>query len=374
MLRGMAAKPGKSADILDAVALLVVDMQSSFLDIIEGAAMVVERCGFAIEAARALGLRVLFTEQVPAKLGPTEPRLRALVPNARVFAKSTFSALQAEGLLEYLRRQGIYHLVVAGIEVPVCIYQTALHAVDSDLDVTVLSDCVTGRRLDDCLVTLEALTRAHCHLLPAEAVFYSMLGNAGHPLFPAFNALVKRYAEPGALDAAPPPPHGGREREPERRPAPQPDDRRAEIEPDLAEPEEGAEEQPYIGRDADGAPAVRGAAAGERDENESERTDDAGEAEGEDAAASAPTTNDEGAAGEEGGGRRRRGRRRRGGARRRRGRERAGTPAGPADGGSGGGDTPSEAEVPSAGISSEGPDDSTGGDEAPADEPDRGRE
>lgn len=328
----MAAKPRKSADILDAVALLVVDMQPTFLDVIDGAASVTERCGFAIEAARTLNLRVVFTEQVPAKLGPTDARLRALVPQARVFSKNTFSALQAEGLLEYLRRQGVYHLMLAGIEIPVCIYQTALHAIDSDFDVTVLSDCVTARRADDAIVTLEALTRAHCHVLPSETVYYSMLGSAAHPHFPAYNALVKRYAQPGGLDAAPPPPPA-RERAPERRPAlaapeDQAESKRAE---DAAgdETAESAADEPYIGRTADGAPAdaaaVKAAAefAGDEIDDDSDESPDTRAEHGEAEA-------DEGEEDRrpEGGGRRRRGRRRRGGARRRRARERASAQAG----------------------------------------------
>jgi nicotinamidase-related amidase len=201
----MGREPNRTSDILEAVALLVVDMQDSFLNVVPDSAATVQRCAFAIETARAFGLKVLFTEQVPAKLGPTSPRLIALAPDARVFAKNAFSALQAEGLPEYLRKLGIYHLLLAGIETPVCIYQTALHAHDSDLDVTVLSDCVTGRRLDDGLVILEALSKAECHVLPSETVFYSMLGTSTNPRFPAFNALIKKYsgAEGTAIDDAP---------------------------------------------------------------------------------------------------------------------------------------------------------------------------
>jgi len=192
----MAGHSDRTSDILEAVALLVVDMQPAVLKVIPDAEALTARCGLAIEMAQTCGLKVIFTEQVPDKLGGTDPRLLALAPKARVFAKPSFSALQADGLQDHLKKHGIYHLLLTGIETPVCVYQTALHAIEVELDVTVLTDCVAGRRNDDCRVVLESLARSNCHLLPAEAVFYSMLATSSHPEFRVFTELVKRYSGP----------------------------------------------------------------------------------------------------------------------------------------------------------------------------------
>ncbi len=211
----------RTSDILEAVALLVVDMQDGFLKVIPDAGTVVARCAFAIEAARAFGIRVVFTEQAPGKLGPTHPGLLAAAgPDARVFAKHSFSALAAEGLSQHLKKLGVYHVLVAGIETPVCVYQTALHATDSELDVTILSDCVSGRRIHDCEVALRALAAAHCHVLSAETVFYSMLGGSENRHFADLTRLVKQYGDPGfvvprpTLAPRPPPEEAVRESPP----------------------------------------------------------------------------------------------------------------------------------------------------------------
>ena len=193
----MASQPAGSSEILEAVALLVIDMQDSFLAPIANSDQLLVRCGLAVSAARALGIKVIFTEQVPDKLGPTNEKLLALAPGARVFPKDAFSALQAPGIHEHLKRLGVYHLIVVGIETPVCIYQTALHARDSDLDVTVLSDCVGGRRADDCRVAIDSIVRTDCHVLPGETVFYSMLGSGSHRHFRQFTDLVKQF---GAME------------------------------------------------------------------------------------------------------------------------------------------------------------------------------
>ena len=56
---------------------------------------VLRRCAFAVASARGLGIPVAFTEQVPAKLGGTDPSLLGLAVTPEVHPKDTFSALAA---------------------------------------------------------------------------------------------------------------------------------------------------------------------------------------------------------------------------------------------------------------------------------------
>jgi hypothetical protein len=53
---------------------------------------------------------------------------------------------------------------------------------------------VTGRRSEDGQACLAALRAAGAHVLPAETVFYALLGDATHPQFRAFTELVKQAA------------------------------------------------------------------------------------------------------------------------------------------------------------------------------------
>jgi len=173
-------------------ALLVIDAQPPFLAAVHGGDAVRRRCRLAVAAAQLLGLPVLFTEQVPAKLGGTDPELLAAAgePSA-VFAKSAFSSLAADGLRERLVALGVDHLLLVGVEGPVCVYQTATEAMGEGLGVTLLSDAIGARRPDDQAVVLSALRHAGAHVLPVETVLYAMLGGADHPQFKAFTALVK---------------------------------------------------------------------------------------------------------------------------------------------------------------------------------------
>lgn len=174
-------------------ALLCIDLQPVFLAAICDSQRVHWRCSFALEVAKGLGLPVVFTEQVPAKLGGTAEDLLALIDQPVALGKDAFSAFGNKAIAAHLKAGGTKELLLCGIETPVCVYQTARDALAAGYHVTVLADCVGARRAGDADAVLAHLARAGCTVLPAETVFYALLGNAHHPFFRDFTRLVKKY-------------------------------------------------------------------------------------------------------------------------------------------------------------------------------------
>jgi len=172
--------------------LLAVDIQTGFLPLLPDSGALIRRCSFALEAAQLLGFGVGITEQVPEKLGPTVPELRALAPKAPLWTKSAFSAWGVPELPKHLSESGITSLLLAGLETPICIYQTARDALAAGIDVTVLADCVQARRPADAQAALAELARLGARVLALEAVCYDWLQDARHPQFRSFTQLVKR--------------------------------------------------------------------------------------------------------------------------------------------------------------------------------------
>lgn len=174
------------------LGLLCIDLQDAFLKAIPDQETLVRRCRFSIEAAKLLGVSVAATEQLPEKLGATHAELAEIWPeNTPVFSKSAFSALEAEGLHRWIETNQIDHLLLIGIEVPICIYQTAVQALGDDMGVTLLSDCVSQRRCEDREPVFQQLLSMEAHILPSETIFYSLLGGADHPGFRDYTKLVK---------------------------------------------------------------------------------------------------------------------------------------------------------------------------------------
>jgi nicotinamidase-related amidase len=181
---------------VEGALLLCLDLQPVFLRAVGGGGRVQRRCEFAVAAAVGLGVPVAFTEQVPQKLGSTEPAILALAERPEVHAKDTFSAL-GEGTAVRAAVTGgrhIEHLILCGLETPICVFLTAVDALKAGIAVTVLADCVGARREADSRTCLEALARAGAHVLPSETVFYSILGGSTHPSFRSYTELVKKYA------------------------------------------------------------------------------------------------------------------------------------------------------------------------------------
>jgi len=182
--------------LLQDTLLLCVDMQPKFIAAVAEGIQVRRRCEFAVAAAIGIGLPVAFTEQVPEKLGATASQLLDLAPQAAVWGKNTFSALADDGIRDALLRQrDVRHILLCGIETPVCVYQTAIAAIADGLQVTVLSDAVGARRVDDARTCLDALARSGVHVLPSETIFYSLLRDVAHPFFRTYTQLVKRHGE-----------------------------------------------------------------------------------------------------------------------------------------------------------------------------------
>jgi len=189
----MTASATPPASSLSNARLLCIDLQPVFLAAICDSQRVHWRCSFALEAAKGLGLPVLFTEQVPAKLGGTAADLLALCDEPETMGKDAFSAFGDPKITARLASGKTKHLLLCGIETPVCVYQTARDALQAGYQVTLLTDCVGARRADDAAAVLSHLRHAGCAVLPAETVFYALLQSAKHPFFRDYTKLVKKY-------------------------------------------------------------------------------------------------------------------------------------------------------------------------------------
>ena len=177
------------------LGLLILDVQPPFLKVIRTADSLVGRSMFALETARLFGIPTLFTEQRPEVLQSTVKELRDLLPNAPRIAKTGFSAFTEPALEEWIQANDLQHLLVAGLETSICVYQTALDAIHADIEVTLLSDAIGCRREKDGEAALASLRIHGAHLLPSESIFYSILRDSTHPLFKEFTALVKKYSD-----------------------------------------------------------------------------------------------------------------------------------------------------------------------------------
>ena len=178
----------------DDTALCVVDLQERLLTAQPDADRIVWNTRRLIDGAKALGVAVAATEQVPDKLGPTvapvRERLDAPLP------KSAFSAAACRELVDAWHEAGVRHVVLVGIETHVCVAQTALDLVADGFLPKVVVDAVGSRYAVDHETALRRLEAGPIALTTTEAVLFEWCATAEDPAFRAISALAKEMAAP----------------------------------------------------------------------------------------------------------------------------------------------------------------------------------
>ena len=191
--------------------LVLVDYQARLMPVIFEGPLVLANAVKLAQMARWLHVPVICTEQNPSKLGENPPEVKSLCD--RTLAKMQFSGVE-EGLGEWLRppvksaagnaRSLPKHLqkpsntpterssiVIAGCEAHVCLLQTALHLLEDEFDVWVVTDACSSRTERNRDAAFDRLAGAGAELVTTEMVAFEWLRSAEHPQFKALHDLIK---------------------------------------------------------------------------------------------------------------------------------------------------------------------------------------
>jgi len=176
-------------------AIILVDVQPTFMAAIHEGERVVRRSKFLLQMATMLDIPVLATEQYPSRMGGLDPRiLEAMGPGVRPMGKMSFSCLglpKFRAALESLRKS---HIVLIGIETHICVSLTALDLLESGFEVFVCPDAVSARSNEMHKLGMERMRDAGVMPSHTESLAYEWMGSAEHPKFKEALALVKESA------------------------------------------------------------------------------------------------------------------------------------------------------------------------------------
>merc|ERR1711939_609576 len=100
-------------------------------------------------------------------LADLHPQIQQLVTDEPVFTKRRVGPFDSTDLDEYLRAQGIHHVVVTGVATGMVVLSTVRGLFDRDYEITVLSDCCADSDLKRHHAILD-------HVFPHEATVMSL--------------------------------------------------------------------------------------------------------------------------------------------------------------------------------------------------------
>lgn len=171
--------------------LLIIDIQDRLLPVMQEGARVVRNAGILLQAARALELPALITEQYPKGLGATVAAVKAAAGDAPVLEKMHFSGWQDPHIRRHVIDAERPQVVISGIEAHVCVLQTALGLAEAGRKVAVVTDAISSRQVESVTIAQQRMAQAGIALVTTEMCVFEWLGSAAHPQFKSLSALIK---------------------------------------------------------------------------------------------------------------------------------------------------------------------------------------
>ncbi len=177
----------------DETSLLVIDLQERLMPTIHDADRTVLHASLLVELAARLEIPVLVTEQYVRGLGPTVPAVQSALDRAGCLKveKTRFSGCVPE-VLEALRASGRGHVLVCGIEAPVCVLQTTLDLIAHGFVPWLVTDAISGSEPAQIPVAFRRMEAAGAIATGLMSALYELLGDASNPAFRGCLELAKR--------------------------------------------------------------------------------------------------------------------------------------------------------------------------------------
>lgn len=139
--RGTAMLMDKNNSIL-----LVIDVQENLTPVQESPREVINGCTTLLEVAGELNIPCVIAEQDHKVFGQTMIDLRrVLKKDTKYYEKDTFSCYKNDTIRKVVEDSGRKQIIIAGLEVHLCVLQTAIDFHNAGYEVFVVTDACSSR-------------------------------------------------------------------------------------------------------------------------------------------------------------------------------------------------------------------------------------
>jgi len=175
----------------DQAILVIVDVQGKLAQLMADKTSLFENLQRMIKGFNALDLPIILLEQVPDKLGPTISEIGTLLPDLTPIEKSSFSCMGCDDFKAVLESSGRKHVVLVGIEAHICVYQSAAQLLDAGYEVSVISDAVSSRTVENRNIGIQQMNQLGAKISSVEMLLFELLQHAKAPAFRDIATIVK---------------------------------------------------------------------------------------------------------------------------------------------------------------------------------------
>ena len=168
----------------DKSSLIIIDVQEKLVSVMPKSHKFIENIIKLQKVANILEIPILISEQYPKGLGKTIDKIKEnMGSNNTIIEKTEFSVP--------LKKSSTSHFIICGIEVHVCVLQTAINLVE-DKKVYVVQDAIASRNEKDYLTALSRLDKhPNIQIVTCEMVLFEWLRTSDHPEFKNISQLIK---------------------------------------------------------------------------------------------------------------------------------------------------------------------------------------
>ena len=174
----------------DHILLLVIDEQPRLMNALENGENTVLNTITLIEASQKYQIPVLATEQYPKGLGNTDERILAKLDKNNIYEKTIFDAATAE-VLDFIEKNNIKKVVIAGAEAHICVYQTTRSLLNLGINVFVPKDALASFKENQKEEALKTLREMGAVRTETETLLFDLARDSKDPNFKFISGLIK---------------------------------------------------------------------------------------------------------------------------------------------------------------------------------------
>ena len=171
--------------------LFVIDIQGKLAQLMHKKAAVYRNIQILVQGTQLLKIPILWTEQVPQKLGPTISEIAALLSDQTPLTKSSFSCYGDQEIVSKLEQLNRKQIMVAGIETHICVFQTTADLLENGYKVHLIGDAVSSRSKKNRHIAIKRMASMGTVISSTEMALFELLRTAEADAFRSISKLIK---------------------------------------------------------------------------------------------------------------------------------------------------------------------------------------
>jgi nicotinamidase-related amidase len=175
----------------ESTGLIIIDVQDKLLDVMYNSESVLKNIQNLIAGSKILKLPIVWLEQNPQGLGRTVCQLREQLIDYQAIHKYTFNGCDTPQFIDAINSAGVQKWLVCGIEAHICVYQTCLGLLANNVEVEVVSDCISSRTKMNRDMAIQKLQNNRAGITTLEMCLFELLRDSRKAEFKQILSLIR---------------------------------------------------------------------------------------------------------------------------------------------------------------------------------------